>query len=358
MGGRTGGPLTPILAMASQLPYTPIVIEVPGGYGDTLGRHKGLKVLHLPQTKLSSLSFGLSLAALIEVPIQFLRLLYATCLSMYYLLKFKPIGVLGAGGFTTVPMAIALRILRLIGLPTKLVVHQQDPLIGLANKISLRLADKGTYVWDCSSSISYTKKLRKIPNPIEFEKFNPEVISRLANKFPELNSFITSSDKPILLVFGGGSGAKSINEWVVRSIDDLADTFRIIHLSGVLQEYSLPEIDSQNYFRMEYAIEEMPLLLVKSDLVLCRAGLGSISELLYLNKPAVLVPIPNSHQEINAQVAKDYFAIYEQEKNDDWTTTLSTSYPQFFHTLSHLDPVTYREQLCNFYFDLEQFLEK
>jgi UDP-N-acetylglucosamine:LPS N-acetylglucosamine transferase len=74
----------------------------------------------------------------------------------------------------------------------------------------------------------------------------------------------------------------------------------------------------------------MPKLLSNVNLVLCRAGMGSITELEYLGKNAFLVPLPNSHQEINAKQVKDKFIILEQKNMNTWLPTILKSFPKKF----------------------------
>ncbi len=358
MAGRTGGPLTPLLAISSQLPLKPVIVGVSHGYEKKIASTKNTIFLALPETKLSALSFGsFTLKSLLDLPLQVIKLFFALIMSGYYLLRFRPKAILGAGGFTSVPMVISCRILRLFGLPTKIIIHQQDPLIGLTNRLALRLCDYGSYVYDYPKNNPLLQKLTQIPNPIEMEVFHDQYQNQLLSKYPDLANFISAKTKPILLIFGGGSGAQIINKWVIDNHAILLKKFDVIHLTGALQEKPLPLINHPRYLRFEFLLEEMPLVMRQSDIVMCRAGLGSISELLYIQKNAYLIPIKDSHQEINALMVKDFFEILEQDNIDNWLNTLSDATPTVFHNKQKYPGNEYQTKLFDYYDQLESFLE-
>lgn len=359
MAGRTGGPLTPLLATSSQLPYKPIIVGVNHGYEKQIATSRKYLFLSLPETKLNILSFKtISARDVFDIPPQLFWLVFSFVSCIYYLLRYRPRAIFGAGGFTSVPMVIACRILRLLGLPTKIIIHQQDPLIGLSNKIALRLCDSGSYVYDYPPGNPILKDFEQLPNPIEFEVFHDKYQQQLLLGYPQLADFFEHKSNPVLLIFGGGSGAHIINQWVLDNHRDLLSNFDIIHLTGALQSKQLQPVDHPRYLRFEYLFEEMPLALKLSDVVLCRAGLGSISELIYTQKPAFLVPIEGSHQEVNAKVVEEYFEILTQNKLSDWFNIILEKYPHSFEQKQKMSSHEYQIQLLAYYERIEKFLEK
>ena len=355
LAGRTGGPITPLLAISAHLPYRPFIVGVGGGYEQQVAQKKTYPFLSLPATKLSSLSFKSSRWQILwELPWQSLRLLLAIALSCVYVFQHQPKAVLGAGGFTSVPMVVAVRLFRLLGGKTKIIIHQQDPLVGTTNKIALRLADVRSYVFDASRRSGLLEKAYQTPNPLPTAAYDATEEKTWAKKFPKITEFLKNQSKPVLLVFGGGSGAKIINEWVVAKINSLTEHFAVIHLTGVLQENSLPEIEELDYFRLEFALAEMPYLLKKANLVVCRAGLGSISELLYLQKSAFLVPLKGSHQEANAKEVSQYFHVLDQNQSSSWVSTIVEHYPTSFENIAWPDSKEYEKRLQDYYDFLQQ----
>ena len=359
MAGRTGGPLTPLLAMSTHLPYRPFVLGVRGGYEEKVARTQGYPFLPLPATKLSALSFaGNRSKLLLELPKQLALLVWALILSLIYVFQHQPVAVLGAGGFTSVPMTLAVRLYRLLGNDTRIVIHQQDPLVGVANKVALRLADTRSYVYQTSLQSGLLDAARQIPNPIQIERYSSEALRGLESEFSKLTTFLNNRSKPVLLVFGGGSGAKVINDWVVANAPALLPQFAIVHLTGLLQDTPLEPLEHPDYWRQEFAFTEMPLLMHHADVVLCRAGLGSISELMYLQKPAFLVPLAGSHQELNAKEVIDYFVVLNQNQTGDWVNTITTHYPDYFDNISWPSRDAYRQALYEYYAFVEQSIDK
>jgi len=162
----------------------------------------------------------------------------------------------------------------------------------------------------------------------------------------------------LFLIFGGASGAEAINDWVISNLEHLTRRFNVLHLTGSLQRKHYQNVHSKNYLSLsELSDKEMKLALNLADVVLCRAGLNSISELLYLQKPAYLVPIPKSHQEVNAQVVKEYFYILEQENMPQWIEIIYTTYPHFFHKINYPSREEIRQKLDIYYQRLQKFLK-
>jgi UDP-N-acetylglucosamine:LPS N-acetylglucosamine transferase len=173
-----------------------------------------------------------------------------------------------------------------------------------------------------------------VPNPINTKLYEVRNdLNKIKNQ--QLKNILTNESKPKLLIFGGGSGSEDINSWAVKNIKSLLEKFQVIHLTGLLQKKKLEEIIDLGYVRLESLFEDMPVVMKNVDLVLCRAGVASITELLYLQKPAFLVPLPHSHQEENANQVKDYFQVLHQKDNDDWLKVISTRYPKMFANIKY-----------------------
>ena len=220
---------------------------------------------------------------------------------------------------------------------SKVVVHQQDPMPGLANRFAIKFADIKSCLFE------YTKQKYKnfqnsilIPNPIDQKKYlksESEHKSILVDTYPDLEKFLDSKEPPILLVFGGGSGSLDINNWLLNNLFGLLSKFKIIHIKGALQE-ELQYPKHENLYQFQSVNKAMPSLLAVSDFILCRAGLGSISELRILNKKAFLVPLPHSHQELNAELIKDEFIILKQSEMDNWLNIIEDNIDNYSHKIN------------------------
>lgn len=221
--------------------------------------------------------------------------------------RFKPDVILSAGGFVSVPLILAGR---LKGIKT--FVHQQDLVPGLANKFMAKHASLITVSFKKSLDDFKNKEVRLIGNPVR-----PIVLQ--GDKSRGLETFGLSSDLPILVVMGGSLGATKINELIFESIPKLIDFCQIVHVvgSGNMVEWQDKEkfgANANRYHPFEYIHKQMPDLYAVADLVVCRAGLSTLSELAALKKPALVIPIPNNQQEVNAEYfAKQNAIIYEKQ---------------------------------------------
>jgi UDP-N-acetylglucosamine--N-acetylmuramyl-(pentapeptide) pyrophosphoryl-undecaprenol N-acetylglucosamine transferase len=328
--GLTGGPYFPIPAIIQQInksfpDASNILIGVKNSYEQKLAQSQNLNIEYLPKVKLDLLSF--KNAKFLEIIVDLFKLILNVFVFVFSLLKcfililrYRPVMIYSTGSFLAVPMvwvAVFCNIIKLSN--TKIVIHQQDATPGLANILTAKLANLLSCTFDFTQS-KYTifNNATLIPNPIIGYKYNKN--NTWIDK--NLESFIKKpSNKPQLLIFGGGTGALAINHWVWDNIDELLIKFRIIHLTGSLQSESERQINHLDYHTSQAIFDDMPTLMASVDVVICRAGLGSISELAFLNKLTFLVPIPSTHQVQNAELTSasyNNFRILDQNKTDNW----------------------------------------
>jgi UDP-N-acetylglucosamine--N-acetylmuramyl-(pentapeptide) pyrophosphoryl-undecaprenol N-acetylglucosamine transferase len=337
--GLTGGPYFPIPAIIKQVNENfpnakNILIGVKNSYEQKIAETQNLNIQYLPKVKLDLLSF--KNAKFQEIVVDFFKMIlnvfkfvYSIFKCIFLILKYRPLMVYSTGSFLAVPIVWSTVLCNKIKITnTKIVIHQQDATLGLANKLTARFADL------LSCTFQFTKenyplfdKSQLISNPIITSKYNTK------NDWTDktLKTFVkTPSDKPLLLVFGGGTGALAINSWVRDNIAGLLVKFRIIHLTGSLQIQNKKINPNKDYYSRQAVFGDMPTLLASVNLVICRAGLGSISELALLNKQTLLVPIPNTHQVQNAQLisqTNSNFHILDQNNIDNWLGRLNNFTP-------------------------------
>jgi UDP-N-acetylglucosamine--N-acetylmuramyl-(pentapeptide) pyrophosphoryl-undecaprenol N-acetylglucosamine transferase len=114
-------------------------------------------------------------------------------------------------------------------------------------------------------------------------------------------------DLPVLLITGGGQGAVGLNRAIQQLLPTWQEHFQVIHLTGRGSKTDLA--NGPRYQAHEFINEGMGDLLARSQLVITRAGLGILGELGILGKDVILVPLPNSHQELNASALAEASAI-------------------------------------------------
>lgn len=344
LGGKTGGPIIPLLAMAKYITQhrtnTEIIVcGIRNAIEHRIARDKDMRFIAFPEAKLRLLTFKNTtikekLINIVDTCISMLLLTHAFIQACITLLTVRPTMIISTGSFLAVPILYTNAILRLLKLSrSKVVIHQQDPQPGISNQLTARFADILSCVFERTQKTKQFASAQQIPNPFDFDTINKGYIDQLileqSNKNPDLIKFITKKNKPLLLVFGGGSGSHIINQWVITNESKLSAQYNILHITGAgKNEVSKPH--SESYYSLEYLIDEMKIALFNADLVISRCGMGTITELQNLKKPAFLIPIAESHQEINAQEVNTMFYILEQKDVDQWYTTIQTNYPKWF----------------------------
>lgn len=200
--------------------------------------------------------------------------------------RFKPDAVMVAGAYVGVPVAWAAK---LAGAPV--LVHQQDIETGLANRLMARAAQKITVSFDVSLHDFPPAKTILTGNPLRGE-------FRDCDQDKSRSFFNLKKDLPIILITGGGTGSKTINELVEKSLPKIVKFCQVIHTAGAGKSFNF---QSDNYRQYEFLSHEMPEALCAADLVVTRAGLSTLTELSVCGKPAIIIPLYQTHQEFNAQ---------------------------------------------------------
>ena len=231
----------------------------------------------------------------LTLPVTFALAFYG---AMRIVNTFRPDVVASVGGYTAVPVILAAKLLG-----ARVWVHQQDVAITLTNRLTSPLADRLTVAWQ-QSLRALPSKARWVGNPVR---------PSLKRGSPELarERFGITADLPTVLVFGGGSGAQWINGCLAPIVMPLCVRANVIHLTGKGNKPA--RFACPNYFAFEFLDGEMADALALSDVVVCRAGMGSLTELAALAKPAVVIPLPHSAQEGNARAAQEACVVLDQD---------------------------------------------
>lgn len=213
--------------------------------------------------------------------------------SFLLLFKLRPKAVVVSGSFVQVPLVMVARVLNI-----PVILHQEDIEVGLANRISAHDAKVITATFEDSVSQFGRRSVKVIGNPVR--KLVSDLVDpakRAEIREQGLKRWNLDCLKPTILVLGGGTGAASLNERIAKNLDALLGTVNIINIVG---KGKLPNVESRkNYIAIEFLNEEMVEAYAVADLVVSRAGLGTLTELGVAGMPTVLVPLPG-HQEKNA----------------------------------------------------------
>lgn len=289
MAGGTGGHIFPGLAVAEALREKGWKVHWLGGPESMESRLVPPRGFTFEQIDFSGVR-GKGLVTLALLP---LRLLVAFWQSIVVIRRVKPDVVVGLGGYITFPAGMMAV---LLGKP--LILHEQNSVAGLANKVLAEVADR---VFTTFPSVF--KKGEWIGNPLrkEFlEQAPPE--QRNANQ----------TDRIKLLVVGGSLGAKALNEVIPLALAKIPEAQRpqVIHQGGEKQIDAL----RANYVAAGVNAELTPFIantaqaFADADLVICRAGASTVSEIAAVGAAAVFVPFPfavDDHQTANAKFLSD-----------------------------------------------------
>ena len=290
-GGGTLGPVTPLLAFAqaareANKPWRFVWVGTADGPEQTLVAADGLIFHQITAAKLDRF-FSLRNCFL---PF---TLFWATLQSLRVIFSVKPDLVVSAGGFSAVPVGLAAWLWRV-----PIVLHQQDVQIGLANKLLRPL----------SRSMTST-----------FARPNCVVVGNLVRQsFKQISTWqwpqSFSTDRPLVVLTGGGTGAAKLNELLAAATPDLVTVANVLHITGRGKQVDVGV--QPRYLQVEFATDDMPGILESATVVVTRAGMGTLTELAYLRKPAIVIPIPDTHQENNAEALAKADAAVVLSQND------------------------------------------
>jgi UDP-N-acetylglucosamine--N-acetylmuramyl-(pentapeptide) pyrophosphoryl-undecaprenol N-acetylglucosamine transferase len=211
--------------------------------------------------------------------------------------SFAPDCVIGVGGYASGPV---LRVATNKGLPT--VIQEQNSYAGVTNKILARKVDKICVAYDKMDRFFPADKIVFTGNPIRSNLVEGEKNIREAAQF-----FQVDENRPVLLIVGGSLGARSINDSLLARFDTLKDSgIQVIWQTGKFYYQTIREkLEGKlpGHIHLMEFIPRMDWAYAVADLVISRAGAGTISELCLVGKPSILVPSPNvaeDHQTRNA----------------------------------------------------------
>lgn len=194
--------------------------------------------------------------------------------------KISPSIIFSKGGFVSVPVVLAAKSLKI-----PVIIHESDATPGLANKISFRFSKK-----ICAS---FPETVKMLPEEKAVLTGSPirETLS-LGDKSLGLKFCNFSNEKPVVMVMGGSIGSVFINDIVRASLDNLLCDFNIIHLCGK-NNLDMNYEKIEGYRQYEYIGKELGNLFAATDIVVSRSGANAIFEILSLNKPNILIPLPS-----------------------------------------------------------------
>ncbi len=299
-GGGTGGHVYPALATASALlgngrldSQALLYVGAKGEIEETLVPRAGLRL----ETISGGGLHGVGLARLVRnVP----RLAQGFGQAWRIIGRFQPDVLFVTGGYVSPPVALAAWLRRV-----PILIYLPDVEPGLAIKGLSRLASRVAVTVEASRQYLPANKVVVTGYPVraDFEKIEPKKARA---------HFKIGADEKVLLVFGGSRGARTINRALGAILEPVLEMAQVIHVSGTLdakvcqvRKAALPAGLQARYHLFDY-VHDMGQALAAADLVVARAGAGTLGEFPFFGLPAILVPYPFAwrYQKVNA----DYLA--------------------------------------------------
>lgn len=244
------------------------------------------------------------------------KVLWGIFIAFQKLFWHYPDVVMSKGGYTSVPVVLAAALLRI-----PIVIHESDAVPGRANSLAARFARYIAISYDDAARFFPEKKtaLTGIPIRRSFFAASPDPFSVL--KIP--------SEKPVIFVTGGSTGAERVNTLILDTLDELLPQYTIIHQAGeknavAVKQTALARNLPSEYLNRYFVLGHMPAhymtaALDAATIIIARAGSTTIFEIALKGKPSIIIPIPEdiSHdQRTNAYAyARSGAASVIEERN-------------------------------------------
>ena len=271
-GGGTAGHVTPNLALLTHLRrrgYDVRYVGTARGIERSLITAEGVPYYPIPAGKLRRYADVRNVTDIARIAAGFLR-------SLAVVAGVRPAALFSKGGFVACPVVWASWLLRV-----PVIVHESDISPGLANRLSFPFAKKICFSFPETAPMLPPRKAVETGIPVRETLFGGDPA-----RGRERCGF--TDTKPVLLMIGGSQGSQAVNACLRQALGALLPRYNVCHLCGPGNRTPA----QAGYAQFEYADRELPDLYACADAVVSRAGATVLFELLSLNKPALLIPLP------------------------------------------------------------------
>ena len=314
-GGGTGGHIFPAIAIANALkkldPATEILFV--GAFGRMEMEKVPAAGYEIIGLDIQGIQRG-SIMKNLQLPIKLVKSVFK---ALKIIKDFKPNAVVGVGGYASGPLLYAASIK---GIPY--LIQEQNSYAGITNKWLGKKATKICVAYDGMDKFFPANNIIKTGNPIRKES-----VAIAGKRVEALESLKLSADKKTILVTGGSLGARTLNNSIMAGLDKIiAADVQVVWQTGKFYYKSIIEKLGEDYnpnIRIMEFVNRMDMAYAGADVIISRAGAGTIAELCVIKKPVILVPSPNvaeDHQTKNAlALVHDNAAIFIADKDAETT---------------------------------------
>lgn len=296
-GGGTGGHIFPAISIANaikeQRPDAKILFV---GAEGRMEMHRvpdaGYEIIGLPIAGFDRKHLWKNVAVLV-------KLARSQWKARSIIKKFRPSVAVGVGGYASGP---TLKMAGMMGVPT--LIQEQNSYAGVTNKLLAKKAQKICVAYDGMEKFFPADKILMTGNPVR-----QSLLTNARNREEAIPSFRLDPNKKTILILGGSLGARTINNTLIAGLQTIKETadIQFIWQTGKIYYRQVSEAVNAagaipNLYVTDF-IKDMATAYSAADLIISRAGAGSISEFCLLSKAVILVPSPNvaeDHQTKNA----------------------------------------------------------
>lgn len=316
-GGGTGGHVLPAVAVIEELRQRGIPTEIRwvgsrAGVEREIAEAQGIPFTTIQTGKLRRYFSVRTFVDTFRLPI-------GAAQAWNAIRRFKPDVIYSTGGNVSVPSVVAG------ARQAPILTHEQTAQLGIANRIAARFADRFAVTFDDTKQLAEQlhKSVVVTGNPVRSSLTGGD-----AARGYERYGF--TPDLPVIYVTGGARGASPLNTRIEPSLSRLLQSTQIVHQAGPASanddaarlsavRETLPPNLRQRYVVTEFVRDEIADLYAITDLVIGRAGAGTITELAFMGLPSILIPLPGTwgdEQRKNAKVLADVHASITLEQDD------------------------------------------
>jgi UDP-N-acetylglucosamine--N-acetylmuramyl-(pentapeptide) pyrophosphoryl-undecaprenol N-acetylglucosamine transferase len=309
-GGGTGGHIYPAIAIANELKE-----RYPDAEFLFVGAKDRMEMEKVPQAgyKIEGLWIsGLQRKLTLKNLMFPFKVISSLMKAANIVRKFKPHAVVGTGGFASGPL---LKVASGKGIPC--VLQEQNSYAGITNKLLAGKVAKICVAYEGMEKFFPKEKIVKTGNPVR-----GDLVSLSGNAGEALGFFGLQPGKTTLLVLGGSLGARRVNKLIEQRLPFFkAQRIQVLWQSGKLYYEEYKQYESGDVKVVAF-LNRMDLAYMGADIIISRAGAGSVSELCIVGKPVIFIPSPNvaeDHQTKNAKalVEKDAAIMIKEEELED-----------------------------------------
>ena len=307
-GGGTGGHIYPAIAIANELKQ-----RNPNAKFLFVGANDRMEMEKVPQAgyKIKGLNISGFQRSLTVKNLTFpIKLIHSLYKAKNIIKKFKPNIVIGTGGFASGP---TLFMANKKSIPS--LIQEQNSYPGITNKLLAKKVQKICVAYNNLEAYFPKEKIIKTGNPVRQD------LLEISNKREEaIDYYKLDKTKKTIVILGGSLGSRVINQTIEKYLDEIINNnVQIIWQTGKLYFNDYKKYNDKEGVQVLSFVQRMDLLYAASDIIVSRAGAGSISELCIVGKPVIFIPSPNvaeDHQTKNAlAIIKEEAALMIKEND-------------------------------------------